>query len=104
MDSINVTVPAALAEQKSTLAKALAEITSKESELTKQRTAIKTTLDRIDAAIAMLMGQTPIKFAASTTRKPMSEESRKKLSEALKRAAASKKAQKMTTETPAAAT
>jgi hypothetical protein len=84
-----IVIPESLTTEKSRLEQALAAITTQEAELAKQRTEIRVGLDRIDAAIALLSGQTPIK---STVRKPMSPEARQRISEALKKSAAAKKA------------
>jgi peptidoglycan hydrolase CwlO-like protein len=99
-----IAIPQDLLTQKSDLEAAVARIIEQQDKLTAQRKDIEAALVNITTVIDILSGKTPVPVPASTTRKPMSEESRRKLSEALKRAAATKKAQKMTTETAAAAT
>jgi len=87
-----IAIPESLTQETTRLEEALADIAMKETELVTQRKNLQAALNRIAGAVAVLSGQAHV-GTVSTARKPMSQEARKKISEALKKAAASKKAQ-----------
>jgi len=87
MTPINIAVPESLTAQKAELDSTLAGIATEEQKLATQRKDIQTALQSISAAVAILSGQ-PLpetKAAPATTRKPMSEEAKKRIGEGLRK-------------------
>lgn len=93
MTTTMITIPESLTNEKTRLEKLLTEIITKEAELAKQRGEITSSLDRIAGAVAVLSGQPLPKSTTSAARRPMSDEARKKIGDALRKRAADKKAQ-----------
>lgn len=89
MTPITITVPESLTVQKADLEAALAGIVAEEQKLTSQRQDIQTALQSISTAVAVLSGQPlpAIKAVAgiATTRKPMSDEAKKRIGEGLRK-------------------
>jgi hypothetical protein len=85
MTPIQISVPESLTVQKAELESALAGIATEEQKLASQRQDIQAALQSISTAVAILSGQPlPVtKAAPATTRKPMSEEAKKRIAEGL---------------------
>ena len=89
MTPINIVIPESLTAQKAELESALAGIATEEQKLATQRKDIQVALQSISAAVAILTGQPlPANKAVAgiaTTRKPMSDEAKKRIGEGLRK-------------------
>ena len=87
MTPITITVPDALTAQKAELEATLAGISTEEKKLAAQRQELQAALTTLATGIAVLSGQPlPVtKAAPATTRKPMSDEAKKRIGEGLRK-------------------
>jgi len=89
MTPIQIAVPEALTAQQAELESALAGIATEELKLAAQRQELQTALQSISTAVAILSGQplpgSKAVAGIATTRKPMSEEAKKRIGEGLRR-------------------
>ena len=87
MTPINIAVPEALTAQQAELESALAGISTEEQKLAAQRLEIQAALTTLATGIAVLSGKSlpATKAAPVSTRKPMSEEAKKRIGEGLRR-------------------
>jgi len=85
----HITVPEALAVQKSELESALQEIARAEDKLAAQRKEIQSALTTITTGIEVLSGQRSLptnKVVTGTARRPMSESAKRNIAEGLRKA------------------
>ena len=89
MTPIQIAVPEALTAQQAELESALAGIATEELKLAAQRQELQTALQSISTAVAILSGQplpgSKAVAGIATTRKPMSEEAKKRIGEGLRK-------------------
>jgi hypothetical protein len=87
MTPINIAVPEALTAQQAELESALAGISTEEQKLAAQRLEIQAALTTLATGIAVLSGKSlpATKAAPVSTRKPMSEEAKKRIGEGLRK-------------------
>ena len=100
MTSLTVEVPAELLSQQTALNTKIEEIVKSITELTNQKVETETNLRRVDTAIRYLRGEAIPVIKTTGARRPMTEEAKKRIGDALRAAAARKKAAASAPEMP----